>query len=1031
MSEIVEAARGYWSLGLPAVPLRGKQPLVQWAHWQMQPQTEAEFNGLPWNDADGFAVICGSKTQSGLYFAAVDFDVKNLSSEAIEKGREALKNLPITQIEETPSGGQHWIYLSHAKPKSVSAFHNLCGLELIGEGKLCIMAPSKGYRKLNDNTPSTVANLEAAFKDALCRAGIAAAPKTWFKQEKPIGNYKGPEPPCIKALIQGVEEGLRNEVGIRLASYLLNFKGLSRGQALAKLQAWNNRNCPPMPSREVEAILKSAEAHGYIFGCEDQLLKTNCKEAECPILKGPKKIVRTPSAELPDGRLIEEAFDGENIFFLVYDPKTGLTEQMEHVETEDCIYKPVKNLDVKNGLTLLPSRAEEYESEEELFRLIVDFLNSWHEAPSEFERKLDAFYVFLSYVYDLLPRVPYRRALGSYGRGKSAWMDTVGSICYRPIILAGCDTDKAIVRRIHLWRGTALIDEADFDKSSLYAFIVKILNIGYDRRLGHYTRADDVNPQKTISYNVFGPKLLATREEFRDKALESRCLTFVAREKTKPMPLYRDKKFLAEAQALRNKLILWRFRKYPELKAKAGTLETPELETELTISSSRIKEVIAPLLLLNPQFKDEINALAQELEAQIKASDPDWQLEEQFNDAILRICAEAPIGASGSEGLLVSRVEDENATLNAYLQPEPQRMVLRIPLVKISKIILDNPDPDPDELKSLNQKLSRIAKNRLALKVLKDRKRRSVIEVGLPYKPSAPIKPIGIKTVKVVEVDDLHPLERSVAPVEAEIEPEVEPDEKVKPSEGTEVEGEGRPRIRFGMMRWARLHFKISDAGAWKAAEFTHRCQHRLPMDLTFPDGFKVEVRGPLTWFMARVKAVEFFGKWRRESSLTRDSTVPGCIGTGEPIPPNTCENCRGDLSCFDLPDFKANLEKHFNRAIKIRSGLRYADVSVYLCETPYRLTVQGQKALLRFIIEYIENHKSTKRVFQQLFGIADDWASFTVLNGDVGKVRDGLIEILTVKGNVKLLTVAPGKVSHTRVWCLKTEVKQNAAFNV
>ncbi|MEM3880143.1 MAG: bifunctional DNA primase/polymerase [Candidatus Bathyarchaeia archaeon] len=1023
MSEIVEAARGYWSLGLPAVPLRGKQPLVQWAHWQMQPQTEAEFNGLPWSEADGFAVICGSKTQSGLYFAAVDFDVKNLSSEAIEKGREALKNLPITQIEETPSGGQHWIYLSHAKPKSVSAFHNVCGLELIGEGKLCIMAPSKGYRKLNDNTPSTVANLEAAFKDALCRAGIAAAPKTWFKQEKPIGNYKGPEPPCIKALIQGVEEGLRNEVGIRLASYLLNFKGLSRGQALAKLQAWNNRNCPPMPSREVEAILKSAEAHGYIFGCEDQLLKANCKEAECPILKGPKKIVRTPSAELPDGRLIEEAFDGENIFFLVYDPKTGLTEQMEQVETEDCIYKPVKNLDVKNGLTLLPSRAEEYESEEELFRLIVDFLNSWHEAPSEFERKLDAFYVFLSYVYDLLPRVPYRRALGSYGRGKSAWMDTVGSICYRPIILAGCDTDKAIVRRIHLWRGTALIDEADFDKSSLYAFIVKILNIGYDRRLGHYTRADDVNPQKTISYNVFGPKLLATREEFRDKALESRCLTFVAREKTKPMPLYRDKKFLAEAQALRNKLILWRFRKYPELKAKAGTLETPELETELTITSNRIKEVIAPLLLLNPQFKDEINALAQGLEEQLLASDIDYQLEEAFKDAVLQIfsAGEGDVRDVGDQ--LEGAVRAKG--LYSFMKVDPKKIILRIPLVKIAKVILNNPNPDPKELKGLNKQLAKIARTRLGLKIVahgKQKPRMVEIPYPLPYKTSP--KSQTSPSLQVIELDDRHPLERSEAPVEAEIEPEVEPDEKVKPSEGTEVEGEGRPRIRFGMMRWARLHFKISDAGAWKAAEFTHRCQHRLPMDLTFPDGFKVEVRGPLTWFMARVKAFELFGKWRRESSLTRDSTVPGCIGTGEPIPPNTCENCRGDLSCFDLPDFKAKLAEEFRKVVKIRRGLRYADVSVYLCETPYRLTVQGQKALLRFIIEYIENHKSTKRVFQQLFGIADDWASFTVLNGDVGKVRDGLIEILTVKGNVKLLTVAPGKVSHTRVWRLKTEVK-------
>jgi|GEM_PF-978331 len=1008
---VTEAARGYWSLGLPVVPLKGKQPLVEWAKWQTQPQTEQEFNELPWAEADGFAVICGSKAKNGLFFAPVDFDVKNLSREAVEKGREVLKNLPITQIEETPSKGQHWIYWSHTKPQSISAYHNVCGLELIGENKLCVMAPSAGYKRLNDNSPTEVQDLEALFIKALEKVGIEVEKPlgAWFNQEKLGKAYRGPSPPCIKALLEGVVEGVRNESAIRLASYLLNFRGLSRSRALAKLKAWNRRNSPPLSEKELENVLKSAQVHKYVYGCDDELLKAHCNQAACPILKGPKKVIRTPSAELPDGRLIEEAFDGQKVFFLVYDPKTGRIEQTEQMELNDVIYKPIKNPDVKNGLTLLPSKVEEFGSEEQLFKEVVEFLNRWHEAPNDFERKLDAFYVFLTYVYDLLPRLPYRRALGPWGRGKSAWLDTVGSICYRPIILAGCDTDKAIVRRINLWRGTALIDEADFDKSSLYAFIVKILNIGYDRRLGHYTRADDVNPQKTISYYVFGPKLLATREEFRDKALESRCLTFIAREKSKPMPLYRDKKFLAEAQALRNKLILWRFRKYSELKQKAETLETPEIETEFNVSSSRIKEVLAPLLLLNPEFKQEINELAQELEAQIKASDPDWQLEEQFHDALARICGEVPIGVSGSEGLLVSRVEDEKATLKPYLQPEPQKMVLRIPLVKISKIILDDPNPDPDELKGLNQKLSRIAKNRLGLKVLKDRKRRTVIEVGLPYKPSAPIKPIGIKTVKVIELDDLHPLEKVEAPSEEEAIVE-EPSEAAK--------AERKPGIRLGMIRWVHLTARIDDVFAWKATEFTRKCNRNLPMDLTFPDGTEIKVRGPLTWFLARVKALEHF---KKELSLTRDSTVPGCIGLGKPIPPNECESCHGDLSCFDLLDFRAKLVDQFRKVIKIRKGLRYADINVYLCETPYRLTAQGQRALWRFITSYILEQKANKRIYRQFFGVADDWASFTVLKADVEEVQDALVKLLTAKGNVYPLERASVKVRHTRVWRFKT----------
>ncbi|MEM2281881.1 MAG: hypothetical protein QXZ68_07885, partial [Candidatus Bathyarchaeia archaeon] len=644
----------------------------------------------------------------------------------------------------------------------------------------------------------------------------------------------------------------------------------------------------------------------------------------------------------------------------------------------------------------------------------IEFLNKWHEAPNEFERKLDAFYVFLTYVYDLLPRLPYRRALGPYGRGKSAWLDTVGSICYRPTILAGCDTDKAIVRRINLWRGTALIDEADFDKSSLYAFIVKILNIGYDKRLAHYTRADDINPQKTISYYVFGPKLLATREEFRDKALESRCLTFIAREKSKPMPLYRDKKFLAEAQALRNKLILWRFRKYHELKQKAETLETPELETELNVSSSRIKEVLAPLLLLNPEFKQEINELAQELEAQIKSSDPDWQLEEQFNEALSRIL-DWVTGQTGRTGVLVSPPEktllsfgeQDKETLKPYLREEDKKTVIRVPLVKIAKTILDDPNPDENELKSLNQKLSRIAKTRLGLKIIKSHGKRFV-ELPLTYRPVQPVQPVTLKQIKIIELDDSHPLERVEAPTEEEEIVE-------EPSEEAKVERKG---IRLGMLRWVHLTARIDNVWAWKAAEFTRRCNRNLPMDLTFPDGTEIKVRGPLTWFMARVKALEHF---RKELSLTRDSTVPGCIGLGKPIPPNECESCNGDLSCFDLPDFKAKLAKEFRKIIKVRKGLRYADVNVYLCETPYRLTAQGQRALWRLIADYVLEHKANKRIYGQFFGVADDWTSFTVLKADVEEVQASLIELLTTKGNVYPLERPPFKVSHTRVWHFKT----------
>src|SRR5437870_8255603 len=65
------------------------------------------------------------------------------------------------------------------------------------------------------------------------------------------------------------------------------------------------------------------------------------------------------------------------------------------------------------------------------------------------------------------------------------------------------------------------------------------------------------------AYSVFGPKLIGTRGYFQDRALESRCLT----EETGGRPLREDipislpPEHKEEALHLRNKLLLFRFRK--------------------------------------------------------------------------------------------------------------------------------------------------------------------------------------------------------------------------------------------------------------------------------------------------------------------------------------------------------------------------------------------------------------------------------------------------------------------------------------
>jgi len=57
LSRLKSVAYGYWRQGLNIVLVKGKKPLSEWKQWQTRRQTEADFEALPWDEADGFALI--------------------------------------------------------------------------------------------------------------------------------------------------------------------------------------------------------------------------------------------------------------------------------------------------------------------------------------------------------------------------------------------------------------------------------------------------------------------------------------------------------------------------------------------------------------------------------------------------------------------------------------------------------------------------------------------------------------------------------------------------------------------------------------------------------------------------------------------------------------------------------------------------------------------------------------------------------------------------------------------------------------
>ena len=252
---------------------------------------------------------------------------------------------------------------------------------------------------------------------------------------------------------------------------------------------------------------------------------------------------------------------------------------------------------------LFPERAEEYGSEQQLNKEIRAFIHDYLDVDPFYE-KLASYYVMFTWLYDLFENLPYLRALGDYGTGKTRFIQTIGVMCYRPMLVSGASTTSPIFNIIDMFNGTLVIDEADFSNSDTDNEIIKILNIGYYKG-GVVLRAEKDPNSETYMPNardVFGPKILATRKLFTDRATESRCLTKrMSTARPRPGIAYTlGTDFWSRSQAIRNKLLMYRLRTHKPM----------EINHALADNSiePRLNQVTLPLLTLieDPEMRQEI-----------------------------------------------------------------------------------------------------------------------------------------------------------------------------------------------------------------------------------------------------------------------------------------------------------------------------------------------------------------------------------------------------------------------------------------
>lgn len=274
--------------------------------------------------------------------------------------------------------------------------------------------------------------------------------------------------------------------------------------------------------------------------------------------------------------------------------KAGRNGQMEFFLEEAEIngrkFKPLppSHMLVEKKVILFPSMTLPYDSEELLLKEIQTFIHKYLDVTEAFE-PIATYYVLFTWLYDRFNEVPYLRAIGDFGSGKSRLLQVVGSLCYKPIFTGGATTTSPIFRIVDEVKGTLIIDEADFKYSDMSSDMVKILNMGYQKG-GNVLRSEGKGTFEVKAYQVFCPKIVATRETFSDKALESRFLIeeMGSGNLRKDIPRTLNDEFYFEAETLRNKLLMWRLKNYFE--------PIEKYEEVIDGIHPRLNQIVIPLL---------------------------------------------------------------------------------------------------------------------------------------------------------------------------------------------------------------------------------------------------------------------------------------------------------------------------------------------------------------------------------------------------------------------------------------------------
>lgn len=250
-----------------------------------------------------------------------------------------------------------------------------------------------------------------------------------------------------------------------------------------------------------------------------------------------------------EGYLLEMMYDKRNgkakfayahIWLKPKDNSVTLTSTREigmanFIDINGKRYVPMIDDNVRYGTVRLPSELGNKKRSRQLLAEIRLFITRYFLLDVDIHVIQSSLYALFTWVYDCFPYLPYLRARGAPGTGKSELMLLVGKVCYRMMTTAGLTSIAGFKGMAHIYKGTLFIDEVDSlsanskeDRGELRA----LLNVRAMKEQARIVtmmdvlKADGTHTFRPTTTFVFGPTLLTMYGAFKDPATESRCLSF-------------------------------------------------------------------------------------------------------------------------------------------------------------------------------------------------------------------------------------------------------------------------------------------------------------------------------------------------------------------------------------------------------------------------------------------------------------------------------------------------------------------------